>query len=181
MATYFISQDYLKKYTPIDGNVDQKLLNPVILSAQEDYIKPVLGTDLYNKLVSDIQASTVTGDYKTLLDDYIRPALREWCVYECIGVVSFKIRNNGLIVQGNEGGQAASLQQLERYEDKYYKKAKIKQGLFYDWLCANSDLFTEYSSNTDDGDRSPIGVSNSYGGLWLGMKRKKYNDECCDE
>ena len=156
---YFVSQDYIKKYTPIDGNVDQKLLNPVIRSAQEDHIKPLLGTDLYDELVSDINASTVTGDYKTLLDDYIRPALREWVVYESLAVLSFKIRSNGVIVQNNEGGTAASIQQLERLEDRFYKKAKIKTELLYDWLCANSDLFAEYTSNTDDGDRGPIGFS----------------------
>ena len=43
--------------------------------AQDRYILPVLGTDLNNVLITKIQGSSLAGDYLTLLQTYIQPAL----------------------------------------------------------------------------------------------------------
>ena len=48
---------------------------PAIILAQDKYIQQYLGTDLLEKLKSDISGSGVTGDYETLLDNYVRKAL----------------------------------------------------------------------------------------------------------
>ena len=74
MATLFISATKLKKDTALSGSVDDNMIHPYILNAQVKEIFPYLGTDLYNKLISDI-AGTPSGAYKTLLDDYVQNAL----------------------------------------------------------------------------------------------------------
>ena len=66
-----ISAEILKDRTGIHSNIDDKLLYPEIKAAQDMYIHPILGTNLYNKIINDVDAGTITGDYKSLLDDYI--------------------------------------------------------------------------------------------------------------
>ena len=46
-----------KKDTALGGSVDDNLIMPYILLAQDMYILPILGTDLYNKLKTDIQSA----------------------------------------------------------------------------------------------------------------------------
>ena len=55
--TLFISATRLKKDTALGGSVDDNLIMPYILLAQDMNILPVLGTDLYEKLKSDVQGA----------------------------------------------------------------------------------------------------------------------------
>ncbi len=59
-----ISETILKERTKLHSNVDPKLLFPDIKVAQDMYIEPLLGTALYNKILDDINAGTLTGAYK---------------------------------------------------------------------------------------------------------------------
>jgi hypothetical protein len=70
----FVSANRLKRDTAIGGSVDDDLIRPYVYMAQQRWILPVLGTKLYDKLSADIDAGTVTGDYETLLNEYIIPS-----------------------------------------------------------------------------------------------------------
>ena len=61
----FISENKLKDSTAINGNVDVEFLLPYLKFAQKVYCEPALGTDLYEKLKTDISASSLTGAYQT--------------------------------------------------------------------------------------------------------------------
>ena len=50
----FISEQKLKDSTAINLNVDVNLLLPYVRQAQKLYVEPKLGTDLYEKLKSDL-------------------------------------------------------------------------------------------------------------------------------
>jgi len=69
--TLMISATRLKKDTALGGSVDDNLIMPYILLAQDMYILPILGTDLDAKIKSDIQAGSLAGAYKTLVETYI--------------------------------------------------------------------------------------------------------------
>ena len=45
-----VSPSRVKRDTSLGGSVDPNVLFPAILQAQEKWILPVLGTDLYNKI-----------------------------------------------------------------------------------------------------------------------------------
>ena len=63
-----ISADTLKQNTTISQNVDENLIHPVIMVAQDQYIQPILGTDLFNYLKDNFD-TPLTGDYETLLNE----------------------------------------------------------------------------------------------------------------
>ena len=50
----FLSVDYLRDNTVINGNVDSELLEPFILTAQNVHIETVVGTKLYNSIIASI-------------------------------------------------------------------------------------------------------------------------------
>ena len=62
----FISEATLKAETVISENVDPKILIPTIKEAQNIYILPLLGTNLYNDLVTNVSANTLSSAYITL-------------------------------------------------------------------------------------------------------------------
>ena len=74
----FITTADLKKFTSMNGNVDADKFIQYIKIAQDIYLQSTLGTDLFNKINNDIVASTLTGNYATLVSTYIKPMLIHW-------------------------------------------------------------------------------------------------------
>ena len=66
--TLFISATRLKRDTILGGSVDDDLIMPYILLAQDMNILPILGTDLDAKLKTEIQGGTLANQYKTLVE-----------------------------------------------------------------------------------------------------------------
>ena len=70
-----ITRTDLVKFTAMNGNVDTDKFIQYIKIAQDIHIQGYLGTDLLEKIKADIVASTLTGDYLTLVETYIKPML----------------------------------------------------------------------------------------------------------
>jgi len=68
-----ISRKDLVKYTSLGGNIDTDKFIQYVLIAQEITIQQLLGTDLYEKIQTDIESSSLTGDYLTLVNDISNP------------------------------------------------------------------------------------------------------------
>ena len=66
MAVLFISEKYVKDNSYIDNNVDDKLLTPLIILAQDKHILPVTGTSLtpISKSQSDTVSCTPTPKFR---------------------------------------------------------------------------------------------------------------------
>ena len=91
----FVNPDYMKRLTQLNGGVEDAVMVPAIILAQDKYIQQYLGTDLLEKLKSDISGSGVTGDYETLLDDYVRKATVWWSMVEMLPNLYVKLDNGG--------------------------------------------------------------------------------------
>ena len=59
---YFISTQYLRDNSPINENVDPKLLKSAIKEAQEIYIRDVIGSGIYDELQDQAYNDTLTTD-----------------------------------------------------------------------------------------------------------------------
>lgn len=143
----FISETFLKENTYISKNVDMTLLRPAIRVAQEKYILPLLGTALYNKIATDIPNS-VTGTYKTLLDDYIIPCLMWYVVGECTIPMSYRFNNKSLM--RNTGDNEIPLDKDEIFGNMEYaqQNAEWYAERMIDYLCtiATTSVLPEYLS-----------------------------------
>ena len=74
----FINSDYIKRYTGLNGSVEEGYIFPYTLTAQDKHIQLYLGTSLYEKLKTEVANATLTGNYKTLMDDYVLNKFGGW-------------------------------------------------------------------------------------------------------
>ena len=152
----FISLDELKKDSMISGNIDPSKLLPSIKAVQQIEVHPVLGTDLYNKLSNDIIAQSVTGDYLTLKNSYIHPFLVHKAVSYYLPYSAYIITNGGISKwDGGESRTGLTVNELNFMVNKEEQIAEMYKQRLIDYLCANSVLFPEYTSNTDLDDIKP--------------------------
>lgn len=119
-----IDETTVKKTTFIDENVDVNLIKATIETAQDLYILPILGTALYNEILGQISAGTLTAANTTLLDTYIRKALVWWTLTEGVDVFTYKFRNKGVLKETSENTQTSSLEEIKRLIDKFRNRAE---------------------------------------------------------
>ena len=144
----FISEEKLKDSTAINLNVDVNLLLPYVRQAQKLYVEPKLGTDLYEKLKSEITAGTLAGAYKTLVDDYIGDMLPNWAFYHAITFLRFKIENGNIYSKTSETGTALSTEEAQHLREEVRNTAEYYTERMIDYVTNNTASFPEYSTNS---------------------------------
>jgi len=162
MAVLFVNEDKLKSSTAINYNVDTAFLLPFLKIAQDKHLQIILGTKLYNKLQNDIagvDGATLTGVYKTLVDDYIQDAIIHYALVEALPFISFQIKNGSITQKNSENGTAATRQDVDYLVQKERDSAEFYGQRIVEYLCNDSSSFPEYSQNTG-ADLNPI--SNAY-------------------
>lgn len=162
--TLFISPEYLKNHTFLNNSVEDSYLRPAINIAQDKWISPYLGDNLYSRLKTDVEGDSLSGNYLILLRDYIRPALAWWTLVEYMPNALTKIDNGGLVQRTSEDVNAASQVEEGELKSQARETAKYYTEVLWRYLCHNSDLFDEYSENTDE-QRHPIRFKSTYNGM----------------
>ena len=164
--TFYISAPRLKKDTALGGSVDDNLIMPYILLAQDMNILPILGTDLDAKLKTEIQADTLAGAYKTLVETYIQPALVQFAFSTLAPYLRLRFSNNSVVVMGaTEQSSSATYDDIKPLMDTATDAAEFYRQRCIDYLRNNTSSFAEYSSNTG-ADLDPT-QRNYYAGINL--------------
>ena len=94
---FLISEAKVRQFTDINNNVDTELIKNNIRVAQDYYLQSTIGTNLYNKIMSDVENNTLAGQYETILNDYIQDFLLYATYYETLESIYLRPRNNGLL------------------------------------------------------------------------------------
>lgn len=153
-----ISEEYIREWSPVNGTLDFKYLKQPIETSQDIHLQRLLGTDLLDHIKSLVEAGTITdggnSDYKTLLDDKIRPALMWWTIYEAINFSVIKYDNANLAKRQAENTVTLTESEIAMTKADVNNKAMYYSERLVRYLCQNTDLFPEYSTNDED-DISP--------------------------
>ena len=123
MTQLIISIDDISRLSGFDGNIDNDSINPFIFMAQNSEIKRILGVDLYNKIVSDYENDTLSGNYLAIYNDYIATILAYFtCSYYLqLGVP--KVSQNGVYLVTPEKTEQLFNEKSDKMAEKYEKLA----------------------------------------------------------
>jgi hypothetical protein len=143
----FINDVYIKTYTQVNGSVDSNLLYPSIYLAQDKYLMPYLGTNLYNKLKEDIANGDLEGDYQILVDEYCLKVVLWFTMVEALPNLQYKIDNSTLVQRNSEDATAVSDLVMKDAIDRAMSNANYYLNFLVDYLCAESSKFPEYGNN----------------------------------
>ena len=145
--TLIISPSYVKENNIIDANVEDKKITSIIKRAQDRYIWTSLSSNLYEKILSDITASTLTGNYLTLVDSYIIPCLLEYSVYELVPYIHYGLTNKSIEVKSGINQKPVGKEDVIYLRDNIKSMAEFYEKRLGDYLCNNTSLFPELSTN----------------------------------
>jgi len=153
MATVlFINRTDLVRNSIIDGNVDTDKFIQFIKVAQQIDIQNLLGTDLYNKIGTDIAAggTGLTGNYLTLVNKYVQPTLIWFAQMNYIPFAAYQIKNGGVFKHSSETAQNVDKNEVDYLVSKAREYANYYSTRLVDYLSFNDNLFPEYNTNTNE-------------------------------
>lgn len=142
----------IKDNTCIDNNVNDTIIRDALWKAQENRLQKHLGTKLYDKILDDIvNTGTVTGVYKTLVDDYIQKLLTQYTLAYAIKDNMFKVTSYGTIVISNDDYTPAERADINGLLNEVQRTARGYANLLYDYLWRNQSDYPEYTAVQDSG------------------------------
>jgi hypothetical protein len=146
----FITRNDLVKYTAVNGNVDTDKFIQFVKIAQDIHIQNYLGSDLFNKISQDIINDTLTGDYLTLIETYVKPMVIHWAMVEYLPFASYSIANKGLFKHSAENASNVDKNEVDFLIEKSRNLAQYYTDRFISYMSFNNNLFPEYYSNSNE-------------------------------
>ncbi len=173
MATVLLlTATYVKDYTFVDPNVDEKYIRIAIEEAQKIHIRNYIGSGLYNEIISQVETGTLTALNTTLLNDYIIPALKWWVMVEAAPFLTYKVTNKNIVRKNSESSSGVDSSELNNFMDLVTDKAQYHTRRLIDYLFEYSDQYPLYDNPGDGFDTiNPQGYAYDHG-IYLGRNPK---------
>lgn len=143
-----ISPTVLKARTSVHDNIDEKLIFPSIKVAQDLYIRRLLGSGLFNKILTDIDGEALAGDYKTLVDDYVIDTLCWYTIYELPIELSYQFWGKGVLRKTSDNTETPSMSELLDIANRFKNRAEAYANELRLYLkeYSTSSFLSEYIS-----------------------------------
>jgi hypothetical protein len=172
MATaLFITRNDIIKNSPLQGAIDADALLPFMRTAQDKYLKNLLGTVLFEFLQDRITANTVSTlsvYYQDLLNDYIKNSLIWYGCVEYIPFSSIQFKSNGAVKQQSEQAVTPSKSEIDYLLNKALNNADYYALRLQNYLIAYSNEIPQYLESVGNQTQIYPDQTNQYfGGIQL--------------
>ena len=149
-ALFIKTTDIIKK-TSMSGSVDSNKFLQFVELAQEIDLQPLLGTDLYDKISNDIVGGVLTGDYKVLVDEYIKPLLIQLGMVKYLPFAAYAIGNGGIYKHLPSDSDIVPKEEVDYLIQQHRDFASHYSDRLVEHLCYHARTkYPEYYTNNED-------------------------------
>jgi hypothetical protein len=134
LDTKIITAVQVKSLAVFDLGFDESYFTNYILTTQRKYIKPVLGDDLYDQILTEIDATTISADNAILLDSFINIMLAHYVVYVCYSKVHIQLTNQGSMLNDTEFSNQGKSGDYAQSRDFYISMADDVKVTMIDYI-----------------------------------------------
>lgn len=152
-----VSDTMIKERTAIHGNIDPKLIYPDIKYAQDAFIKPVLGTALYDRLQAAVSDGSILTDplkdYKLLIDEYLVDALIYFTLSELPVNISYQFWNKGVVRKHGQDTDLPTMSELVDISNRYKSRAEYYANRMKLFIIDQNGRLQKYQEYTHPGSQ----------------------------
>lgn len=186
-----VSPAELKQESLINQNVEEKVLNVIVQTAQEIYLCKIIGTPLYRRLqeliwnkLKNNEGDKIDGTgfetYNELLENYVKPYLKYKTVEQFTVENSFKMRNIGVVRNADTNVSYVDLDSIRFLQKHYATYVAEYEDKLSKFICANKEQLPEVTAEIAS-YLEPAQVGETFsntGGLWLGKAKNNGCGSC---
>lgn len=174
----FINREELVKFTALNGNIDSDRFIQFVKIAQDTHIYSYLGSKLFKKINDDIVAGTLSGNYLTLLNTYIKPMVIHWAMVEIMPFIGYQISTKGVFKHNSENSTTVEKSEVDFLIEKERQIAQNYTQKFIDYMVVHYQDFPEYYL-AQTGEQIPT-LSANFGGWYLPQMKKFIQNDAGD-
>lgn len=179
-TTFFITEAQVREYLDVEDNLDTAFIKNAIRESMDIKIQPIIGTLLYNKLISLIDSGDINdsanSNYKGLIDNYIQNALLYAANFYILDYIYVRPRNGGLLIgQGGDNSTSVDRNMYSVKKQVAENKYKFYAELLTDYLIEEEALFPELTQSNKLYELNPD-YSSRYGSPFVMNKSGRLVD-----
>jgi hypothetical protein len=143
----FVSSKVLMERTALHDNIDPKMLEMDIKTAQDQYILPLLGSELFKKIQSLLPTDINNAgneDYKLLMDDYLIDALIQFTLSELPQTLTYQFWNKGVLTKSGDDQTTPTMSELVEFAQRFRKRGEMYANRCRNYLMSNPNTYPEY-------------------------------------
>lgn len=148
MEFLLIDPKTISKTTILGGNVDIDKYRYCVYNVQLLVLEPLLGTELYTKILADAEANTLAGLYLDLYTKFVKPIVKNEALAEYLEVASYLVTNGGIYKHTAENSEIVDKQEAQFLAGKYHSIGQALIKRFEKWICHNT--IAEYKTWQDE-------------------------------
>jgi len=181
-----ISENYVKERSTVMDNVENIFIRNNILLSQDIYLQDIIGSKLYDDIISQFEdyktaydagtagiaySDYVDANYLTLVDNYIQPCLLYYTLYESSDDLYMKFTNKGIVTQTSDYSNTIGDEMFYKRKAGFLNKAEFYAKRLTNYLIDNHTTYTKYyESISDYSDNYPNEQSYLSNGWYLKTK-----------
>lgn len=160
-SVLLVTKEDIFKYTSLKGNVDVDKVTPFVKVAQDIEVQGILGTELYQKVLTDVMNNTLTGNYSVLVLQYVQPMLIHYAMADFLLFHGYEISNAGIVRNSPENTVLPEKSELDTLVKRERDIAETYRNRAVDYLVYYPQYFPEYTANQNNG-QYPSSKPNNY-------------------
>lgn len=166
--TYLITSHEIKLNTSMGGNVDSDKYLHYINDVQVMVLENVLGTKLYDKIITDFNSGSLAGLYLQMFNDYIKPVIWHSVFAEYIKMGQIIVGNGGVYKHIAQDAEIASDDSINYSAKNAQSKADTYIDRLIRFLVDKEPDIVEYTTTQDnDYDIEPSNALQTISGWYL--------------
>jgi hypothetical protein len=148
--TLMINEAILRSLVPeVNNSIDSKLIVKNIEMQQEKVIRPLLGYDFYDEILTQILNDKLTVENKLLLDEYLTMILSLATYKRLLWSASYQLENNGLRSKTSDNSDAVNRNEIAFVANQVQSDIDHFTGEFKRYICDNQSDYPTYNSDSE--------------------------------
>ena len=141
-----VSPAFVKENTVLNYNVDDGYLKPLIDSIQNTFVRPILGSALFDEVQTQIRTNTVSALNEILIKEYLRDALKWEVCHKYTRIGTYKLRNKGAGTHSGDGFNPLDESELVVAKNIYKDNADFYRRKLKLYLKQNENSYPLYKT-----------------------------------
>lgn len=141
-----INEEYFKTYSPLPDNMNLKDIKPYFKIAEQLWVLPILGINLYEELLEQVNENRVTEENSTLLL-MLYPYLSFAITYEALPFLMYRINEVGITKGKSDNSDSITGNDVNYINTHIRSTLETLKSNFKKWLDSHSDNFPLYTKD----------------------------------
>lgn len=137
-----INEKYMKQFSPIPLNYNMAEVKNYIPVAEKIWVKPLIGSDLFDEIDEQVKNNTVSEENSTLLTEGgLWQYLAFATVYEALPMIWSHISEVGVTKGKSDNSDSLDLKDMTWVTQHLRNQVEVLKDQLKKWICEHQDSF----------------------------------------